>query len=260
MKQTSKKQKLIGIQEYLNPDTGELIPMQVVSVEERDFNFHKVWLQHLVDSLDGISNQKLRLAFWIIENLNKENQLIMTQRIISEKSGMSLDTVSKTMKALQESEPAFLVKINSGAYMVNPNVIWKGSHASRMGVVFDYSAQGQNVSTKNERRQEEPTEPLKQTSNEPYPEYLFPEDFFYAQEPFESDPEYRIKQLHKRIGCITLEDFKYLSYESMGKLETDLNSGKPVGTFIKEYLDEISAFKHFEQEFELEIPEDLGQI
>ena len=147
MKQTSKKQKLIGIQEYLNPDTGELIPMQVVSVEERDFNFHKVWLQHLVDSLDGISNQKLRLAFWIIENLNKENQLIMTQRIISEKSGMSLDTVSKTMKALQESEPAFLVKINSGAYMVNPKVIWKGYHASRMGVVFDYSAQGQNVST-----------------------------------------------------------------------------------------------------------------
>ena len=70
---TSKKQKLIGVQPYINPNTGELIPMQVVQVEDRDFNFHKVWLQHLINSLDSISNQKLRLAFWIIENLNKDN-------------------------------------------------------------------------------------------------------------------------------------------------------------------------------------------
>ena len=139
MSQTSKKQKLIGVQEYLDTATGELVPMQIVSVEERDFNFHKVWLQHLVNSLDSISNQKLRLAFWIIENLNKDNQLVMTQRQISEKSGMSLKTVQRTMKALQEGEPAFLVRINGGAYMVNPNIIWKGSHKSRMGVVFDYA-------------------------------------------------------------------------------------------------------------------------
>lgn len=139
MKQTNKKQKLVGVQEYLNPNTGELVPMQVVSIEDRDFNFHKVWLQHLVNSLDSISNQKLRLAFWIIENLNKENQLVMTQRQISDKSGMSLKTVQRTMKSLQEGNPAFLVKINGGAYMVNPDIIWKGSHKSRMGVVFDYA-------------------------------------------------------------------------------------------------------------------------
>lgn len=138
MKQTNKKQKLVGVQEYINPNTGELVPMQVVSVEDRDFNFHKVWLQHLVNSLDSISNQKLRLAFWIIDNLNKENQLVMTQRQISDKSGMSLKTVQRTMKSLQEGNPAFLVKINGGAYMVNPNIIWKGSHSSRMGIIFDY--------------------------------------------------------------------------------------------------------------------------
>lgn len=145
MKQTEKKQKLIGIQEYLNPNTGELVPMQVLSVEDKDFNFHKVWLQHLVNSLDSISNQKLRLAFWIIESLNKENQLVMTQRQIAERSGMSLKTVQRTMKALQEGEPKFLIRINSGAYMVNPNIIWKGSHASRMGIIFDYKPQSEEV-------------------------------------------------------------------------------------------------------------------
>ena len=185
----------------------------------------------------------------------------MTQRVISEKSGISLYTVINTMKALQEGEPAFLVKINSGAYQVNPDIVWKGSHNARMGIIFDYS---DNVSTQNERRQERATEPLKQHSlpsneNEPYPEELLPEEFF--QDPFQDpffhdDSEYRIKRLHEQIGCITLKDFKYLSHKSMDKLEMDLNSGKPVGTFIKEYLDEISAFKHFEQEFEMEIPEE----
>lgn len=135
---TTKKQKFVGYKDLIDPATGEHYPMQMNVLEDRDFNFHKVWLQHLVNSLDSISNQKLRLAFWIIDNLDKENKLTMTQRAIAEKSGMSLQTVSRTLKALQEGEPAFLEKINSGAYRVNPDVIWKGSHSNRMGVCYEY--------------------------------------------------------------------------------------------------------------------------
>lgn len=135
---TNKKTKFVKTQ-VLYDENNEPIPFQVVSVEDRDFNFHKVWLQHLIDSLDGISNQRLKLAFWIIENLTNDNLLIMTQRTISKKSGMSLNTVIRTMKALQSGDPPFLIKINSGAYQVNPDVIWKGSHSNRMGVVFDYN-------------------------------------------------------------------------------------------------------------------------
>jgi hypothetical protein len=152
MATTSKKQKFVGIQEYINPQTGEVVPMQVTKLEDRDFNFHKVWLQHLITSLDEISNKKMELAFWIIENLNTENQLIMTQRTISQKTGISLGTVRDTMKALQNGKPAFLVKINSGAYQVNPQVIWKGSHGKRMGIVFDYV---DNINQKTETTQEQ---------------------------------------------------------------------------------------------------------
>lgn len=152
MDTTNKKQKFIKSKEYVDVETGELVPFQEVAIEDRDFNFHKVWLQHLVDSLDGISNQKLRLAFWIIDNLNKENQLIMTQRTISEKTKISLDTVSKTMKSLQESEPPFLIKINSGAYQVNPDIVWKGSHKNRMGICFIYN---QSISDKEQEQEQE---------------------------------------------------------------------------------------------------------
>lgn len=137
---TSKKQKFIGFKDLVDVTTGEHYPMQVSQIEDRDFNFHKVWLQHLVNSLDGISNQRLRLAFWIIDNLDQENKLVMTQRAIAEKSGMSLNTVIRTMKALQDGDPPFLQKINSGAYRVNPDVIWKGSYSTRMGVIYEYTA------------------------------------------------------------------------------------------------------------------------
>lgn len=135
---TSKKQKFIGYKELVDPQTGEPYPMQLNLIEDRDFNFHKVWLQHLVNSLDGISNQRLRLAFWIIDHLDKENKLVMTQRAIASGSGMSLNTVTRTMKALQEGAPPFLQKINSGAYRVNPDVIWQGSYSNRMGVIYEY--------------------------------------------------------------------------------------------------------------------------
>lgn len=144
--QTSKKQKFVGYKTLVDPDTGETYPMQMNVLEERDFNFHKVWMRHLVNSLDAISNQKLRLAFWIIDNLNRENQLIMTQRAIAEASGMSLQTVSRTLKALceaPEGSPAFLQKINSGAYRVNPEVLFKGSHSNRMGICYEYQETNQ---------------------------------------------------------------------------------------------------------------------
>lgn len=140
---TTKKQKFVGYKILVDPETGETYPMQmnVMEDEDRDFNFHKVWLQHLVNSLDSISNQKLRLAFWIIDHLDRENQLIMTQRAIADATNMSTKTVNTTLKALceaPEGSPAFLQRINSGAYRVNPEVIFKGSHSNRMGICYEY--------------------------------------------------------------------------------------------------------------------------
>src|SRR5699024_11451193 len=76
--------------------------------------FHKIWLGHMLESLDMIGNQKIRVAMFIMENINKENELIMTYRVIAEKTNTSLQTVSETMKALQESN--LLSKIRNGYY------------------------------------------------------------------------------------------------------------------------------------------------
>ena len=136
---TRKKIKVVGTESYINRATGEIKDMQVIDIEERDFNFHKLWLQNILNSIDLIGNKKTKLAFWIIENLNKENQLIMTQRKIADATKMSLDTVRLTMKALMDSN--FLLRINSGAYVVNPDVVFKGGKTDRLNVLIQYHNQ-----------------------------------------------------------------------------------------------------------------------
>lgn len=135
--QTTKKVKVVGHEQYTNNSTGEIVDMAVVSIEERDFNFHKVWMRDLISKLELVGNAKTKLAYWIIENLNRENQLTMTYRQIADNTGLSLGTVKETMKILLDAD--FLRKVNMGVYMVNPNLLFKGTRDSRINILSMYS-------------------------------------------------------------------------------------------------------------------------
>ena len=50
MANTTKKVKVIGIRKYINQDSGEIEDFQVVNIEEIDFNFHKIWLNHIINN------------------------------------------------------------------------------------------------------------------------------------------------------------------------------------------------------------------
>ena len=88
-KHTTKKVKVIGVQDYINQTTGEVEQFHVIQEQDRDFDFHKVWLRSIIDSIDLIGNKKTKLAFWIINHLDRENKLTMNYRQIAEQSKMS---------------------------------------------------------------------------------------------------------------------------------------------------------------------------
>ena len=136
MATTRKKVKVVGTERYINQSTGEINEMQVINIEERDANFHKLWLTHILSSIDLIGNQKTKLAFWILDNLNAENQLIMTQREIADKTGIARGTITSTLKALIDSN--FLKMQQVGVYQVNPDVLFKGGKSARMNVLLKY--------------------------------------------------------------------------------------------------------------------------
>lgn len=160
---TSKKTKIVGKQTYINPETGEAVDCQVISVEDRDFNFHKIWLGHIIQALDSIGNQKIKVINFILENMDTHNnQLIMSQRAIAEKSNVSYAIVNQTIKALKEAD--FIQEVIKGVYQVNPNTIFKGHYSTRMNVMYQYN-QVRKEKIKAQEEKENANAPEKKQSN-----------------------------------------------------------------------------------------------
>ena len=137
---TVKKTKIIGEQEYVDHETGEVKKFQVIDIKENtDANFHKIWLSHILAAFDELGNQKLKVLTYLLENMNKENIVIGTQRVLADKINVSIQTLSITLKILREGD--IITTPQSGVIRFNPNVIFKGYNKTRLNVLYKYSAE-----------------------------------------------------------------------------------------------------------------------
>ena len=126
-----------GESELIDPVTGEYVPAQDMTLKDGDFNFHKVWLGNFINSLDDLTNQKIKVAFYIINNLDSENRFISSQREIAQNLGISPNTVNRAINTLQYSDPPFLLLERYGVYRINPDIIYKGQKGKRLAIVVE---------------------------------------------------------------------------------------------------------------------------
>ena len=126
---------------YRQNENGELEPLDARVIDEEwdetvDINFDKIWLTSVMEALEQVGNKKFSVAQYILKNRDRNtNFLIQTQREIAEKCGVSLQTVSTTLKAL---EAADLIVGKSGIYQVNPEKLSYGGHSKRMAILRVY--------------------------------------------------------------------------------------------------------------------------
>ena len=126
---------------YKADENGELKPISATIIdeewdEESDINWDKIWLGQVMEALEQVGNKKIKVANYILKNRDKNtNYLIQTQREIAETCGVSLQTVSSTLQAL---EKANLIVGKSGIYQVNPDKIAYGKHSKRMAILRIY--------------------------------------------------------------------------------------------------------------------------
>ena len=137
IKVARKKTRIIGTQTYLNASTGELLDMSVVETDEKDVdtNFHKLFMKDFLASLDIVSNQKTKVAFWIIDNITKDNRLLYSYRQISEQTGISYQTIAVTIKTLKDAD---FLREDGKTLIVNPDIIFKGTASRRQAVAHIY--------------------------------------------------------------------------------------------------------------------------
>lgn len=143
-KHRKKKTTIYGSETIYKADEhGELQPIPATIIdeewdEETDINWDKIWLGEVMEALEQVGNKKIKVANYILSHRDRNtNYLIQTQREIAEACGVSKQTVTSTLKAL---EMADLIVAKSGVYQVNPDRIAYGKHNKRMAILRIYRA------------------------------------------------------------------------------------------------------------------------
>ncbi len=139
---TSGKKVVVGYDEYVNKRTGEVEEFAVMRATQADWNFEKLWLFKLVELLDLVGNSKVRVLVWMLENRDSENRIIATQSVIAEGAGVSLKTVSRLLGEMREED--LISSPQNGVYRLTPDLIWKGSHPSRMNILMQFRKEAQD--------------------------------------------------------------------------------------------------------------------
>lgn len=140
-------------QTYINKATGEEIQAWTSAQEvPTDQNFSKVWLKQIVQRFDAISNIKTKVAYWLIDHMDRENRINLTQREIAKQSGFGIATVARTLTILQNED--FIRRQNGVVgYQVNPSCIFRGGHNKRMAICQEfYQTSKPEYRDKNERK------------------------------------------------------------------------------------------------------------
>ena len=135
-------QTLIGTRqkELIDVETG--VSIWVDQITKRAYgskNFWKVYLMDFLTVLGIIDSKQLDVFIYIAENTNQStNQFIGTYDKIAKDVNVSRPTIAKLMKKLQGNK--FIKKVQNGVWLVNPNILMRGSDKKRQILLSYYQA------------------------------------------------------------------------------------------------------------------------
>lgn len=99
--------------------------IEKISAKFERNGFMITYLSAIINLIDNLGNKKMQVVKYILKNMEKSNNtLIITSRELAEKSGTSLQTVTETLKTLED---AGIIKRRTGAIMIHSDLIHRGS-------------------------------------------------------------------------------------------------------------------------------------
>lgn len=150
MEYHSDTQTLLGKKSktYIDTETGEKI--NVEQITKRAYGqkqFWKIYLMDFLQVLGVLDSKQVDVFVYILENTEQANNtFIGSQRDIAKECGVSLDTVSRIMRKLQEN--GFVKQIKRSVYQISPNIMMKGSeHKKSLLLNYYDDSKGQEQET-----------------------------------------------------------------------------------------------------------------
>lgn len=110
-----------------DPETGEVETYnQTVKRIYGQKHFWKLYIKVFAKILENFKSKELDVFRYILENIHpSENKFEGSYEDIAKKTACSRQTVASVMKMLQEKN--FIVKIRNAEWMINPEVMFKGT-------------------------------------------------------------------------------------------------------------------------------------
>lgn len=116
----------LRVDENGNVVDNEVKRVDVVIKEVPRTGFAITYLSTIVNMIEAIGNRKMKVVKYILQNMDSNNKLSETVREISERSGVSLQTVNDTLKML---ESVGIIARKTGTVMLSPKLVHKGNAA-----------------------------------------------------------------------------------------------------------------------------------
>lgn len=108
---------------------------------KKNLNFVQLYKQHLMDlrRLTNRDSNALSILLIMVEKMNKQNALVISQKNLEKITGKSRTTVHRAIKVLREENFIEVIKIGTAnAYVVNANVFWQDDHSKKSKfAIFD---------------------------------------------------------------------------------------------------------------------------
>lgn len=150
---TKSKNQILGVRQLVDKETGEEISALEAIQETADINWHKVWITHLIQTLDIVGNKKMKVVNYILDNLDwSSNILIKTQREIAVETEVGYNTVNTTLQLLVESN---FLRAKTGVYMLNPDILAYGGSQKRKHLLISFEQFGTDLNNEKEKSPEQ---------------------------------------------------------------------------------------------------------
>ena len=112
-------------------------------------HFWKCYMKDFLAVMKALSYKQFEVFIYILENVKPgTNLFIATPSKIEKNTGCCRQTVAKTMKILQDQD--FIRKIQTGVWMINPDILIKGNGSKQAKLCEDYEKAGLTEETEKE--------------------------------------------------------------------------------------------------------------
>lgn len=131
-----------GVRKFKDLETGKIVEMDIITKKVKHGlkgGWRRVHIEDFMELLAGLyhAGRKIDVIYFILDNLNSENQLTLTQKQVIEKLNASPNTVVETYRYLLEKD---FMRKDGACYRVNTNFVCAfGSDRKNAMIALKYS-------------------------------------------------------------------------------------------------------------------------